>query len=42
MNEKANTSAVSLQDNAKLAWGNELPSQVRAHIGDGPTQDAYV
>lgn len=32
-NEKANSSAVSLQDNPKLTWGNELPSQVGAHVG---------
>ncbi|KAF8131645.1 Dopey, N-terminal-domain-containing protein [Boletus edulis] len=27
-NEKANSSAVSLQDNSKPTWGNELPSQI--------------
>ncbi|KAF8559912.1 hypothetical protein OG21DRAFT_1528688 [Imleria badia] len=27
-NEKVNTNAVSLQDNPKPAWGNELPSQI--------------
>ncbi|KAG8219398.1 Dopey, N-terminal-domain-containing protein [Butyriboletus roseoflavus] len=28
VNEKANSSAVSLQDNARPTWGNELPSQI--------------
>ncbi|KAF9225321.1 hypothetical protein BS17DRAFT_872565 [Gyrodon lividus] len=32
MDEKANSSLVSLQDNAKPTWGSELPSQVTKFI----------
>ncbi|KIJ66430.1 hypothetical protein HYDPIDRAFT_26778 [Hydnomerulius pinastri MD-312] len=32
MDEKANSSSVSLQDNAKPTWGSELPSQVTNFI----------
>ncbi|KAF9245665.1 Dopey, N-terminal-domain-containing protein [Melanogaster broomeanus] len=32
MDEKANSSSVSLQDNAKPTWGSELPSQIASFI----------